>query len=108
MPCDSHECFYRKLVVEFLFHLRCCAHILNHIMQDGIQLIDEILEKIRNLVNLITRSPHRSKEFYESGEKIFHLDVRRKLNLGKQVRWNSTYKMLNNVLNYRNVFVYLV
>jgi len=77
-------------------------------MQDGLQLISEILKNIRNLVKLITKSPYKSKEFYESGEKIFHLDVRRKLNLDMQVHWNSTYKLLDNVLYYQNVFVYLV
>ena len=54
-------------------------------MQDSLHLIGEILEKIRNLVKSTTKSHHRSKEFYESGEKIFYLDVRRKLNLDIQV-----------------------
>ena len=32
----------------------------------------------------------------------------KKLNLDMQVHWNSTYKMVDNVLYYKNVFVYLV
>ena len=68
------------------FHVRCCAHILNLIVQDGLQLIGDILEKIRNLVKLMTRSSQRSKDFYEIAEIFFHLDVRRKLNLDMQVR----------------------
>jgi len=52
------------------FYVRCCAHILNRIMQDGFQLIGEILEKIRSLVKLITKSSQSSKDFYESANKI--------------------------------------
>ena len=64
------------------FHVRCCAHILNLIVLDGLQLIGEILEKIRSLVKLITTSSQRSKDFYESADKIFHLDVRKQIEFG--------------------------
>jgi len=60
------------------------------------------------MVKLITKSSQRRKDFYEIAEKIFHLDVRRKLNLDMQVCWNSTYKMVDNVIYYKNAFVYLV
>ena len=58
------------------FNLRCCAHILNHIVQDGLQLIGEILEELQSLVKWTTKS--LSKDFYESVKKIFHLHVRKK------------------------------
>jgi len=90
------------------FHIRCCEHILNLIVQDDLQLIRDILEKIQNLVELMTRSSQRRKDFYEIAEFFFHLDVRRKLNLDMQVRWNSTYKMVDNVMYYKSVFGYLV
>ena len=67
------------------FHVRCCAHILNHTMQDGLQLVGDILKKIQNLVKLITISSQRSKDFYEIAQKKIHLNVRRKQNLDMQV-----------------------
>uniref|UniRef100_A0A803LR51 Retrotransposon gag domain-containing protein n=1 Tax=Chenopodium quinoa TaxID=63459 RepID=A0A803LR51_CHEQI len=36
-------------------------------------------------------------------KKIFHLDVKRKLNLDMHVRWNSTYKMLSTSLYFKDV-----
>lgn len=59
------------------------------------------------MLKIITRSSYRSKEFYETGQKNFHLDVKRRLNLDMNARWNSTYKMLDNVLYYKDVFVHL-
>ena len=32
-----------------LFHLRCCAHILNLIVKDGLKQVDSTLEKIRDI-----------------------------------------------------------
>ncbi|KMT19294.1 hypothetical protein BVRB_1g013000 [Beta vulgaris subsp. vulgaris] len=89
------------------FHIRCCAHIINLIVQSGLGLIQSILDSVRNLVKMITRSSSRSKDFYDVAQKNFHLDVKRKLHLDMQIRWNSTYKMLDNVLYYKVVFLHL-
>ena len=32
-----------------LFHVRCCAHILNLIVKDGLKQVDSTLEKIRDI-----------------------------------------------------------
>ncbi|KNA20152.1 hypothetical protein SOVF_055050 [Spinacia oleracea] len=92
---------------EALFHVRCCAHIINLIVQKGLSCISEILDKIRALTKMVTKSSHRGDEFYDCAEKIFHLDGKRKLNLDMQVRWNSTYKMLGTALYYKDVFLHL-
>jgi hypothetical protein len=35
------------------FHIRCCAHILNLMVQDGLKEIDNALQKIRNSVKYV-------------------------------------------------------
>ncbi|KAL2922908.1 Zinc finger BED domain-containing protein RICESLEEPER 2 [Bienertia sinuspersici] len=89
------------------FHVRCCAHIINLIVQSGLDVIASILDNIRNLVKIITRSSSKSKEFYDTAQKNFHLEVKRKLNLDMKARWNSTFDMLDNILYYKDVFVHL-
>ncbi|GJV52109.1 zinc finger BED domain-containing protein RICESLEEPER 2-like protein [Tanacetum coccineum] len=48
-----------------LFHLRCCAHILNLIVQDGLKKIDDAVEKIRVSVKYIKGSHGRKLKFHE-------------------------------------------
>ncbi|XP_021753660.1 zinc finger BED domain-containing protein RICESLEEPER 4-like [Chenopodium quinoa] len=109
------SCLKRRLVPrgglscgETLFHVRCCAHIINLIVQKGLTCISGILDKIRSFIKLIIKSSHRSEEFYDCVEKIFHLNVKRKLNLDMHVRWNSTYKMLGTYLYFKDAFLHLI
>jgi len=45
------------------FHMRCCAHILNLIVKDGLEVIDSSIEKIRDSVAYWTATPKRRKFF---------------------------------------------
>ncbi|XP_048493043.1 zinc finger BED domain-containing protein RICESLEEPER 2-like [Beta vulgaris subsp. vulgaris] len=92
---------------ECLFHVRCCAHIVNLVVQNGLIYISDILDKIRSLIKMITRSSHRSTEFYDCAERTFHLDGRKKLNLDMEVRWNSTNHMFGTALFFKDVFIHL-
>ena len=47
------------------FHLRCCAHILNLVVQDGLKEIDDAIKKIRESVKYIKGSQVRKEKFNE-------------------------------------------
>lgn len=89
---------------EFL-HLRCCYHILNLVVKDGMAELDSSIEGIRNCVKYIRSSPTRLEKFRKCAaqEKVEHkggivpLDV--------CTRWNSTYLMLDIAVKYRKAFL---
>ncbi|XP_027174346.1 zinc finger BED domain-containing protein RICESLEEPER 1-like [Coffea eugenioides] len=85
-----------------LFHVRCCAHVLNLMVQDGLKEIVDICENIRDSADFVNKSDGRALLFAEiaqqlqiPGKKLLH-DCR--------TRWNSTYEMLSCARKYKEVF----
>ncbi|XP_024025221.1 zinc finger BED domain-containing protein RICESLEEPER 2-like [Morus notabilis] len=66
-----------------LFPMRCCAQILNLVVQEGLKQIDDSIVKIRDSVK------------YVKGPQV------------RKQKWNSTYLMLESALYYRRVFQHL-
>ena len=85
------------------FHVRCCAHILNLIVQKGLKVASGALEKIRASVKYVKGSEARMMKFKECAQKI-GIEVTSSLCLDVPTRWNSTYLMLNSGIQYRRVF----
>ena len=88
------------------FHVRCAAHILNLIVQDGLKVIGDSLQKVRESVKYVLGSETCEQLFQkcvddagvvESGWLI--LDV--------STRWNSIYYMLERAIKYRQSLVKL-
>ncbi|KAL6545342.1 hypothetical protein OROGR_009216 [Orobanche gracilis] len=52
-----------------LFHVRCCAHILNLLVQDGLIKIKDISDVIRDAVDYINRTDARRLEFAKAVEQ---------------------------------------
>ncbi|XP_022023193.1 zinc finger BED domain-containing protein RICESLEEPER 2 isoform X2 [Helianthus annuus] len=88
------------------FHLRCCAHILNLIVQDGLKQIDECIYKVRESIKYVKGSQQRKEKFIEC---VQLLSLKRKKGLRQDVvtRWNSTFLMLDGALFYRRAFCHL-
>ena len=79
-----------------LFHVRCCAHILNLIVQDGLKEIDSAVYKIRECVKYIRGSEGRKIKFYQCVSQM-SLENNKGLHQDVPTRWNSTYIMLSGM-----------
>jgi len=74
-------------------HMRCAAHIINLIVQDGLKEVDQSIKRVRAAVKFIRGGTSRLEKFKEIAqwEKV---DSKAFLNLDVCTRWNSTYDML--------------
>ena len=85
-----------------LLHVRCCAHILNLLVQDGLSEIGEIIKNVRESVKYVIQSESRLNIF---GDIVKQLKLTSKqLILDCCTRWNATYFMLSSALEFKDVF----
>ncbi|KAJ9539052.1 hypothetical protein OSB04_031785 [Centaurea solstitialis] len=85
-----------------LFHVRCCAHILNLLVKDGLSKIHHVIEEVREAVKYINHSEARRQTFSNAAHQLQVHD--RKLLVDVPTRWNSTYDMLSLALKFKDVF----
>lgn len=84
-------------------HMRCCAHILNLVVNEGLKEQQLSIDSIRNAVRYVRSSPSRFKKFKEcieaemiKSESLVCLDV--------STRWNSTYTMMEHAVKFEKAF----
>ena len=85
------------------FQIRCCAHILNLIVQSGLTLIDAAVGKLRDGIMYLKASGTRLHKFYSTAVSIFNLEESRRMKPDMPIRWNSTYTMLESCLYFQDV-----
>ncbi|KAF7143240.1 hypothetical protein RHSIM_Rhsim05G0020900 [Rhododendron simsii] len=85
-----------------LFHVRCCAHIINLMVQDGLSVIGGVIECVREAVKYLVASEPRLIQFSEIAKQL-QLPSK-KLILDCPTRWNSAYLMLSAALEFKDVF----
>ena len=85
-----------------LLHQRCACHIINLIIKSGLKRIKVYLEAFRTAISFLNSSNQRIAQFHnfcllkEARPRKFGLDM--------DVRWNSTYLMLKQLLPYKEIF----
>ncbi|KAM4103132.1 hypothetical protein ACJW30_06G056300 [Castanea mollissima] len=83
----------RKLMLGGkIFHVRCCAHIINLLLQDGLSEIETVIENVRESVKYLIASEACLIKFGEIAKQL-QLPSK-KLILDCPTRWNATYAML--------------
>ncbi|XP_072060335.1 zinc finger BED domain-containing protein RICESLEEPER 2-like [Arachis hypogaea] len=84
-------------------HVRCCAHILNLVVNDGLKDMHSSISKIRNAVRYVRASPSRMDRF-KSCIKEARIQDCSCVQLDVPTRWNSTYIMLDSALKFQKAF----
>ncbi|XP_028126932.1 zinc finger BED domain-containing protein RICESLEEPER 2-like [Camellia sinensis] len=87
---------------EYL-HMRCCAHIINLIVKDGLSEIKDSKTRIRNEVKYVRSFPQR-EQFFRTCVETEKVTCESLLYLDVQIRWNSTYLMLDVATKFQKVF----
>ncbi|XP_019092230.1 PREDICTED: zinc finger BED domain-containing protein RICESLEEPER 2-like [Camelina sativa] len=82
--------------------MRCCAHILNLIVRDGLASVSKSVVAIRNAVKYVRSSTPRLESF--QARVMFGKVSRGSVTLDCVTRWNSTYLMLTSALKFRDAF----
>ena len=85
-----------------MFHVRCSTHILNLIVQDGMDSIREVIFKVRESVKYIRASHLREQRFNEIPMQV--RAPRKKIQPDSLNRWNSTFEMLETVIQLKEAF----
>ncbi|KAF1881154.1 hypothetical protein Lal_00023188 [Lupinus albus] len=80
------------------FHVRCGAHIINLIVQEGLKVISNALFKIRESVKYVRGSDARKSKFTICLDHVFYSKSSKRVRQYVPTRWNSTYLMLENAI----------
>ncbi|KAF3529067.1 hypothetical protein DY000_02043037 [Brassica cretica] len=89
-----------------LFEMRSAAHLLNAIVQDCLEAMRDVIQKIRGSVRYVKSSQSTQARFNEIAQ-LAGINSEKVLVLDSLASWNSTYEMLETVLEYKGAFCHL-
>jgi hypothetical protein len=96
---------WKGTILEHKFlHMRCCVHILNLIVGDGLKERDSFISKVRDAVRYVKSSPNRF-QIFKDYVKTLGIESKSLLCLDIATRWNSTYIMLESAVKFEKVFL---
>jgi len=87
---------------ENLFHIRCAAHVLNLIAQDGLSVIFSAIGNIRETVKYVNGSTSRKEKFKLIVQQVNSSNLSLKADV--PTRWNSTFLMLERAVKFGDAF----
>ncbi|CAA2992916.1 zinc finger BED domain-containing RICESLEEPER 2-like [Olea europaea subsp. europaea] len=84
-------------------HMRCCAHIINLIVCEGLREAHDSIVSICNAVKYVKPTPVRYEKLKECATKE-KIESKSLVFLDMPTRWNSTHLMLEAALKYQKAF----
>jgi hypothetical protein len=86
------------------FYFKCCAGVLDSMVQKSLKVVSDLLDKIRKSLKYVSVSNSRLKQFYQCVEEVGGGDDSDGLQLDVSGKWVSTYMMLKSAIKYRTSF----
>ncbi|KAL4582521.1 hypothetical protein LXL04_007071 [Taraxacum kok-saghyz] len=84
-------------------HIRCVAHVLNLVVQDGVKKVGSSVENVRWACRWIRQAPSRIDKFSKFSKLVTN-GTTKHLTRDVSTRWNSTYQMLEVAQAYETTF----
>ena len=88
-------------------HVRCCAHVLNLVVEEGMKDHHLSITSVRNAVRFVRSSSGTTAKFKEC-VSFAGITCKKLLCLDISTRWNSTYLMLDAAEKYEPAFEKLI
>jgi len=88
-------------------HFKCCARVLDLMVQESLKVVSDVLDKIRNSLKFVSVSNSRLKQFCQCVEEVGGGDSSNSLHLDVSGKWVSTYLMLKSAIKYRSAFEHM-
>ncbi|KAI5424826.1 hypothetical protein KIW84_030854 [Lathyrus oleraceus] len=85
------------------FHMRCVAHILNLVVNEGLKDKQLSITSVRDVVRFVKSSPHREAKFKECIE-FTGITCKKLVCLDVSTNWNTTYLMLEAAEKFQDAF----
>ncbi|KAK6238447.1 hypothetical protein QUC31_003916 [Theobroma cacao] len=86
-----------------LFDVRCAVDLLNRMVQDALDAVCEVTQKIRESIRYVKSSEATQSMFIELAHEV-QVESQKCLRIDNPLKWNSTFLMLEVALEYRKVF----
>lgn len=86
-----------------LFDVRCAINVINLMIQDALEALREVTQKIRESIRYIRSTQAVQEKFTEMIQEV-RVQSQKCICLDNPSRWNSTYVMLRVALEHREAF----